>query len=184
VSDKPMISVARLGVTGTPALECETSELDDQLAVNAHRERNQCMKTVPRQFARLLNLDPEVVMLERVITLFIDNEPILTSNSYLPVELVDDSKDWHEVEIGQLAVANHTVVPAEFIESWSRWPTSAERKLFNIPKGADRPVNLYTQTHQVSVDGRQLPAGVIVLARGDRVVLRWGAEYQGLLLVG
>jgi hypothetical protein len=142
------------------------------------------MKTLPRQFATLLGLDPDVVMLERVITLFIDGEPLLSSTSYLPVELMDDSKQWHEVAIGQLAVTDHAVISAEFMESWSRWPTAAERTLFNIPKGADRPANLYTQTHHVHIDGRQLAAGVIVLARGDRVVLRWGRDYQGLVLVG
>jgi hypothetical protein len=138
---------------------------------------------MPRRFATLLGLEAGGVIGERVITLLIDDKPILTSTSYLPVELMDDSTQWHEVEIGKLAVTGYTVIPAEFLESWSRLPTSAERTVFTIPAGADIPVNIYSRAYHGQVDERMLPSGVIVLARGDRVVLRWGWDYQGLGLV-
>jgi hypothetical protein len=177
-----MIPIARLGATSS--LERETEGFDNQLVGAAHRQCSQRTAAMPRQFATLLGLEAGGSMGERVITLLIDDEPVLTSTSYLPVELMDNSTQWHEVEIGKLAVTGSTVIPGEFLESWSRWPTPAERTALTIPKGADIPVNIYSQTYHVQIGERRLPSGVIVLARGDRVILRWGVEYQGFMLVG
>jgi chorismate-pyruvate lyase len=114
----------------------------------AHRRYRQGTVAVPRRFARLLGLPPGEVMVERVITLIVDGEPLLASTSYLPPELADDADDaegWQQVEIGQLALPGHAV-RSTFVEEWTRTGTSTERTV---------------------------PAGTIVLARTDRVRLRW-----------
>jgi hypothetical protein len=115
-----VIPVARLGVTSVP--EREPDERDNQLAVTAHRECSQRTASVPRQFATLLGLEVGGLMVERVIKLLVDGQPILTSTSYLPIELglADNLEDWHNVDIGGFAVVGYAAIPAGFMESWSR----------------------------------------------------------------
>jgi hypothetical protein len=70
-------------------------------------------------------------------------------------------------------------MPAEFMESWSRWPTAAERRMFNIPEGTDIPMNIYSQAYRIHAGERQFLAGVMVLARGDRVGCGDGGSTKG-----
>ena len=59
----------------------------------------------------------------------------------------------------------------EFVEQGSRYPTPAEQKALGL-RGVT-PVVLVIHRCQVLVGGLVLPAGVIVLARGDLVRFRW-----------
>ena len=144
----------------------------------AERQCGQRLVAVPRLFAKLLGLDAGATMVERIITLVVDDEPILTSTSYLPVDLADDDQRWHAVDIGQLAVIGHAVT-FEFTD-WSRTPTRTECDALNITRNV--PLVVLSRPYQVLVDHRTLSAGVIVRARGDRVLLHWGRDYQGLVL--
>jgi GntR family transcriptional regulator len=138
------------------------------------REWSQASVAVPRRFAALLGLEPGSAMVERVIKLGIDGEPILTSTSYLPVDLADDAEGWQDVEIGQLALIGHAVT-SELTEEQSRMPTPAERAALGMPRGVSVKIISYPCQVLVAPD-RTVAAGVIVLARSDRVRLRWYRE--------
>ena len=138
------------------------------------RQHEQRTVAMPRLFASLLGLEPGEVLVERRLTLIVGKEPILTSTSYLPVDLAAGDQSWHDVEVGQLAVVGHTV-HAEFVEERARMPIPAESEALRIGRGV--PVRVLSQPCRVVAAGqpagRSLPAGVIVLARCDRVFLRW-----------
>ncbi|HEY3259358.1 MAG TPA: GntR family transcriptional regulator [Pseudonocardiaceae bacterium] len=134
------------------------------------REWSQAAVAVPKRFAALLGLEPGARMIERVMKLAVDGEPILTSTSYLPPELAHNGDGWQDVEVGQLALVGHPV-SAELMEEQSRMPTPAQRAALGMPKGVS--VKIISYPCQVLMADRTLPAGVIVLARSDRVRLRW-----------
>ena len=167
---KPMIPVSKLGSALTPT---------PHFAGAAERQCSQHPVVVPRMFARLLDLQPGDTMLERVITLFVDGEPVLTSTSYLPVELADDDQRWHAVDIGKLALIGHTVT-SEFTEERTRMPAPTEVDSLHIPRGV--ALKVLSLPYQVQVGEQTMPAGVIVLARGDRVLLQWDRDHQELVL--
>lgn len=129
--------------------------------IAAHRECGQHTAPIPRPSAGLLDLPDGAVMLERHIKLFVAGEPILIATSYLPVELADDPTDnstaWHDVAIDELAVTNHTIVPAKYMDSWDRLPTTSERATLSIPKGANILVSVLSQPYQVKIDDRTMP---------------------------
>lgn len=141
-----------------------------QTAGTERREWSQAAVAVPRRFAALLGLEPGARMVERVMKLAIDGEPILTSTSYLPVDLAVDDEGWQDVEVGQLALLGHTVT-SEVLEEQSKMPTPAERTTLGMPKGVS--VKIISYPCQVLLPDRTVAVGVIVLARGDRVRLQW-----------
>lgn len=140
-----------------------------ETAREQHEWEPQIEVTVPRQFAALLGLAPRTRMLSRSVKVRIDGEPILTSTSYVPVELADD-KGWQDVEAGQLAVVGHEVM-SEFLEDEHRMPTPTERIALGMPKGIS--LTIISHRCQVALPDRLVRAGVIVLARKDRVRTRW-----------
>ncbi len=135
------------------------------------REWSQGTVAVPPRFAALLGLEPGTTMIQRVMTLIIDGEPILTSISYLPVDLVDDGDGWQDVEIGQLALLGYAVTSQFMEEQKSRMPSPAERATLGMPKGI--LVKIISHPCRVLMADRVVTTGVIVLARNDRVRLRW-----------
>jgi GntR family transcriptional regulator len=134
------------------------------------REWSQGTVEVPGRFAALLDLERGVTMIERVMTLIVNGEPILTSTSYLPVDLSDDGEGWQDAEIGQLALIGHAVT-SKFMEEQSRMPTPTERTTLGMAKGV--LVKIISHPCQVTMADRTVATGVIVLARNDRVRLRW-----------
>jgi Bacterial regulatory proteins, gntR family len=125
--------------------------------------------TVPRQFAALLGLEPHTKMISRSAKVSLYGELVLKSISYVPVEL-DDDEGWQDVEAGQLAVVGREV-RSEFLEDEHRMPTPAERAALGMPKGI--LLKIISHRCQVALPDRFVRAGVIVLARADRVRLRW-----------
>jgi DNA-binding GntR family transcriptional regulator len=134
------------------------------------RRAEQRRTAVPRIFATLLDIEPGRILVERAITLSVGGEPILTSTSYLPPEAAGDDPRWREVEVGELAVVGHQVL-AEPVEDRVRMPVPAESDALRIGRGV--PVRVLSRRCRVMLDDQPVPAGVIVLARGDRVFLRW-----------
>jgi GntR family transcriptional regulator len=124
---------------------------------------------VPRQFAAMLGLEPLVRMLAREMKLTIDGEPILTSTSYLPPDLVGD-EGWRDVEIGQLALIGHEII-SEYLEDEHRMPTPTERATLGMPKGV--LMKIISHRCRVLLNDWTMRTGVIVLARHDRVRMRW-----------
>lgn len=136
----------------------------------ATRRWTQGTVTVPLSVAMLLDLHPEAGMAERTMLLIIDREPVLTSTSYLPIELTGDGAGWQGAEVGQLALAGHPVT-AEPARAWSRMPTPEEVETLGMDRGV--PVMVVPYPYRVIVDDeRTLRAGVIVTARSDRVFVR------------
>jgi len=129
---------------------------------------------VPRGYAASLGLEPHAKMVQRVMKLTIDGEPILTSTSYLPVDLAEhgteDGTGWRDAEIGQLAL-NGYVVTSEFMEDQNRMPAPTERAALGMPKNV--LIRIISHQCQVLMADQTILAGVIVLARSDRVCLRW-----------
>jgi GntR family transcriptional regulator len=140
-----------------------------ETATEQHQWEPQIEVTVPRQFAALLGLEPRTRMLSRSVKVSMDGEPILTSTSYVPLELADD-QGWQDVQAGQLAVVGHEV-RSEFLEDEQRMPTPTERAGLGMPKGIS--LKIISHRCQVALPDRFVRAGVIVLARTDRVRLRW-----------
>lgn len=125
---------------------------------------------MPREYGRMLGLREGVDVVERRILLTIDREPVLASVSYVPVELADDGVRWRDVEVGQLALRGYAVT-AEYVDERSRMPRPEEASLLGLRRGV--PLKILSHPCWVMADERRVLAGVIVLARGDRVFLRW-----------
>lgn len=139
------------------------------------RECWQRRDTVPRHFAALLGMPDGEEVVERSILLKADGRPLLVSTSYLPAELADDAS-WQEVEVGQLAGGSLAVEPAGCVEARTRMPRPDERKLLGMTRAA---VIVLSRPYVVRAAERDLPAGVVVLARSDQVFLRWGGAPAG-----
>jgi GntR family transcriptional regulator len=129
--------------------------------------------TVPGLIADRLGLEPDAVMAERVMTLTADDNTLLTSTTYLPVGLsnADGVSAWQTVDVGQLALTDH-VVAVEFLDVCSRMPNPAESDELGMADGV--PLTIVSSPCQVRAGDRTLPAGVVVRAPGDRVLLRIG----------
>lgn len=134
-----------------------------------HRGWTENEVTVPRQFAMMLGLESGARMLERVMTLTIDGEPVLTSTSYLPVDLTG-GPGWMDVHIGRLALIGYDLVSG-YLEDESRRPTPTERAALGMPKGV--LLHIIVHPWRVLMDDGTVPAGVIILIRRDRVRLRF-----------
>lgn len=122
---------------------------------------------VPERFVGLLGLEPGRVMTERTIRQTVDGETVLTSISYVPTELAaKGGEEWRDVEIGQLALVGHplTVEPSRV---QARPPSPTEREALDLHRGPSVAVVGYR--YHVQVAKKTVPAGVVVLARGDRV---------------
>lgn len=139
-------------------------------AAAPQRSAEQRRTAVPRIFASLLGLEPGRILVERAITLAVSGEPILVSTSYLPLEAAGDDLRWREAEVGELAVTGARVL-ADPVEDRVRMPVPAESEALRIGRGV--PVRVLSRRCRVQLDDQLVPAGVIVLARGDRVFLRW-----------
>jgi DNA-binding GntR family transcriptional regulator len=153
--------------------------------ISARRECSERVMAIRPGYAELLGLEPGTLMHTRTIKLLVGGTPVLIATSYIPAELklTDEPSQWQNVDIDALALSAHTVTPAEFMETSSRWPTNIERQALGIPGGAKIPLTLLTHTYAIQANDQQLQAGVIVLVRGDRAHLHWGREYQGLVLL-
>jgi GntR family transcriptional regulator len=142
----------------------------------ARRECSQHTAAAPRQFARLLGLTAGEPMRQRSIKLIIGGEPVLIWTSYLPTDLAGDDQRWRAVEVGQLALVGYPVAAAS-PRLRIRMPTPTERDALGMARGMG--VGVIIRPCQVRVDELTVPAGVIVLVRGDRVFLEWGeAQWQ------
>jgi len=131
---------------------------------------------VPERFAGLLGLEPGRVMMERTIRLEVDDETVLTSISYVPIELAEgDGLEWCDVEVGQLALVGYpmTVEPGRV---QARPPSPTEREALGMHRGPS--LTILGNRYQVQVGERPVSAGVIVLARGDRVFLEPDADQE------
>jgi Bacterial regulatory proteins, gntR family len=135
------------------------------------RKWNESTVPLPRGYALLLDLEPRVAMLERTMRLIIDEDTVLASISYLPVDLAGAGKAWQKVEIGQLAVSGYGVT-SEFMEFHERMPTPTERDLLGMPKNV--LINIVSHPCRVlKPPESKVRAGVIVLARSDLIRMRW-----------
>ncbi len=164
---------------GTPTGRVEdslTAFVRDPKATGSDRVCCEDEVEVPGPFARLLGLEPAGAMTERTIRLEVDGEPVLTSISYLPTELtVGSGQEWHHVEVGELALVGYPVVAGRS-RVQARPPSPAERETLGMHRGPALAV--LGNRYQVRVDERTVPAGVIVLARGDRVFLERDADQE------
>jgi GntR family transcriptional regulator len=130
-----------------------------------------------RQVAALLGLPAGEPVLRRSIKLVVGKEPVLTSDSYLPAGLVrqeagDDS--WTGVGIGQLALPGQAVTSVA-LEDRIRMPTPAELSELGMFRG--NPVRVLSHAMLATTeDGRSIRAAVVVVARGDRVFLRFALD--------
>lgn len=134
------------------------------------RDWHENVVAVPRGYALPLGLPPGALMLERAIRVFVEDEPVLRSISYLPVDLAGAGEEWRHVEIGQLALTGHDVT-SEYMEAHERMPTPIERTMLAMPKGV--LMKIISHPCRVRLPERALLAGVIVLARSDRIRIRW-----------
>jgi hypothetical protein len=128
---------------------------------------------VPEWVADVLGLRAGDPAVKRTMRLFVGQEPVLMSTSYVPVGLAEDDEGWREAEVGQLALTGSAARPIRF-EERSRMPTPAEAELLNLPE--EVPVLVLCHPYEVLTDPEaSVPAGVLVVARGDRVYLRFRA---------
>jgi GntR family transcriptional regulator len=119
--------------------------------------------------ARRLGLEPGAAVLRRALIVSIGGAPVLASNSFLPTGATGDGGGWREAEIGDLALRGLPATPGD-IAVHSRAPTLAEAKALAIARGI--PVFVFSRPYQVLPDAdapQSRPAGVLVVARGDRV---------------
>lgn len=127
---------------------------------------------------RRLGLEAGATVLRRSLIVSIGGEPVLASNSFLPAAVTPvtgitavtgDAGAWREAEIGDLALRGLPVTPGA-VTVHSRSPTLAEAKALAIARGI--PVFVFSRPYRVSLDAdqtRSRPAGVLVVARSDRV---------------
>jgi UTRA domain len=129
--------------------------------------RESAARQVPatRHVASLLDLHDGDAVVERTFTLYYDDEPVLTSTSYLPSALAA-SMTVPNVEVGQLALEDH---PVTSVALWlrTRMPDPAEFERLAMVKGT--PVQVLTHSVVVEDGHREVPAAVVVISRGDRV---------------
>lgn len=152
---------------------------DDTLAVTfvparrkgpVHRNWDEDTFTVPAWDALRLGLDTGTKLLRRTLTVSVGGEPVLTSASLVPVDLVDPVA-WHDVPVGELALAG---VSATFDrpEVHCRIPTLAESWPLNMVSGV--PVLAIYRRCRLVADHTPAPpvsGCVLVVARADRVHL-------------
>lgn len=119
--------------------------------------------------ARRLGLETGAIVLRRALIVSVGGVPVLASNSYLPTGVTGEAGGWREAEIGDLALWG---LPAKSgnVMVHSRSPTLAESKALAIARGI--PVFVFSRPYRVFTDSDQTrfaPAGVLVVARSDRV---------------
>ena len=165
-----MVPVARLGTSDCPL-------------GTALRVCDEYVTPVPRQAAELLGLEGTTIA-QRWITLLVDGEPVLASTSYVPVEVADrstgDGQAWQDSDIGALALVGYNV-RSTFLENQTGPPTPAEANLCRMSD--DHAVTVLSRPYRVEVGTRSLTAGVIVLARCERLMLQRGPEQPAVILL-
>jgi DNA-binding GntR family transcriptional regulator len=133
--------------------------------------RESAARQVPaaKYVASLLGLHEGDAVVERTSTLFYDEEPMLTSTSYLPSTLAMDMRV-PNVEVGQLALEGYPVTSAA-LRLRTRMPDPREFERLAMVKGT--PVQVLTHCVDVENDHGGGPArvraAVEVVSRGDRV---------------
>jgi GntR family transcriptional regulator len=127
---------------------------------------------------RRLGLEACATVLRRALTVSIGGQPVLASNSFLSIDLTNaaavtgvarDAGSWQEAEIGDLALSGLPVTSGP-VTVYSRAPTFAEAKALAIVRGI--PVFVFSRPYWVFPGAdvtRSRPAGVLVVARSDRV---------------
>jgi len=147
---------------------------------------------------RRLGLEVGATVLRRALIVSIGGRPVLASNSFLPADVVaaadaavagagaaagaavgaavaagdaaaGDAGIWQRTEIGELALRGLPVTSGP-VTVHSRAPTLAEAEALAIARGI--PVFVFSRPYQVFPDAdstRSRPAGVLVVARSDRV---------------
>jgi len=126
--------------------------------------------------ARWLGFKPRTAMARRVGVLSICGRPVLSATSYLPLEVIDDSEDWHQVGLGELALLGHRVTRAAERQLYVRSPTAMERSSLGLSFAREVPISLLVQPYHIhDVRPDCLRAGVIIRARTD--VVSWVAGY-------
>jgi DNA-binding GntR family transcriptional regulator len=120
-----------------------------------------------RHVASLLGLRDGDAVVERTLTLFYDDEPVLTSTSYLPPALAGGTAV-PTVEVGQLALEGHQVTSVA-LRLRTRMPDPTEFENLAMVKGT--PVQVLTHGVVVENGDHEEPvrAAVEVVSRGDRV---------------
>lgn len=137
------------------------------------RTHAQRRTVVPLRLASLVGLQSGATVVERTTAVTVDDELIALSISYLPPALTsrDDGTAWHTAGIGQLAVVGHPLA-AEPLVARSRMPDPDERALLGVGKG----VPMWILSRACTVGEDAIAAGVVVLARADRVLLTWDPD--------
>lgn len=133
---------------------------------------------VSKDLARQLPLEVDADMVERTIQVCESGRPIVTTMSYVPPELTNGTDVWEDTTFAcDLALPGHTAV-SRCVDEQSRLPTPKEAKDLQLSTGS--PVIVLARPYDVLVGDRSLPAGVIIVARGDKVRLRhWAGVAEG-----
>lgn len=141
----------------------------DRRRSRLRRESAARQVSATKYVASLLGLREGDAVVERTFTLLYDDEPVLTSTSYLPSALAVDMSV-PTVDVGQLALEGHRVTSAA-LRLRTRMPDPGEFERLAMVKGT--PVQVLTHCVDVENNHRGEPgrvrAAVEVVSRGDRV---------------
>jgi DNA-binding GntR family transcriptional regulator len=128
---------------------------------------------VPGRYGRRLGLEPHAIMLRRTLVMSNDIEPVLMASSFLPINAAGETAGWLDGLIGDLAVFGLPATAGHVTMDY-RAPMIAEAKALAIPRGI--PVFVLSRPYQVlpgADPSQSMPAGVLVVARSDRVCVSW-----------
>lgn len=119
--------------------------------------------------ARRLGLEAGAPVLRRTLIVSVGGACVLASNSFLSTGATGEAGGWREAEIGDLALRGLPVSPGNVMVH-SRSATLAESRALAIARGTpvfvfSCPYRVFTGTDRT----RFTPAGVLVVARSDRV---------------
>lgn len=148
---------------------------------SAHLDRRctpQRRIAVSKDLATQLPLEVDAGIVERTIQVCHAGGPIVTTMSYVPPELTNGTDVWEDSTLTcDLALPGHAAV-SRCVDEQNRMPTPKEAKDLQLPTGS--PVIVLARPFEVLVGDRSLPAGVIIVARGDKVRLRhWAGVEEG-----
>jgi GntR family transcriptional regulator len=121
---------------------------------------------------RRLGVEAGTTVLRRALIVSIGGAPVLASNSFVPADVAaaaGDAGGWRDAEVGDLALSG-LPVKSGTVSVHSRSPTLAEAKALAIARGI--PVFVFSRPYRVfpgADSTRSRPAGVLVVARSDRV---------------
>lgn len=127
--------------------------------------------TVPAWDSERLGIDTGTKLRMYTLTLLIDGEPILTSISLVPSDLLGGAVTWQQQPVGELALAGVSATYS-YPTLHSRVPTLEESESLEPVPGIPAFV-VYRQCQVVPIGVPAIPrrACVVVIARADRVHL-------------